>query len=94
VTHSSLNRLNIYAALAVPEIWRLEGSMVTFYVLNAQGAYETAANSRAFPLVRPQDLLGFMQQARHSGDSNAVIRQFRAWIRQQSAAGAGPQPSP
>src|SRR5262249_33669892 len=31
VTHSSLNRLSIYAAFGVPEVWRLEGGALTFY---------------------------------------------------------------
>ena len=29
----SLNQLAIYAALGVPEVWRLEGDVLTFYVL-------------------------------------------------------------
>jgi hypothetical protein len=44
-------------------------------------------------LVAPADLLGFLQQARQAGDENAVIRQFRDWIRQRRAA-AGTLPAP
>src|SRR5215469_16685196 len=33
VANSSLNRLSIYAALRVPEVWRLDGDQLTFYVL-------------------------------------------------------------
>jgi len=93
VTHSSLDRLSIYAALGVPEVWRLDGDTLTFHVLGAKGAYATAATSRSFPLVTPADLVGFLQQARQSGDDNAVIRQFRAWVRQRRA-GAGTPPTP
>ena len=32
VTSSSLNRMGIYAALAVPEVWRLDGPALTFHV--------------------------------------------------------------
>jgi Uma2 family endonuclease len=90
VTHSSLNRLGIYAALGVPEVWRLEAAGLTFHLLGAAGAYATGTHSRSFPLVTPGDLLGFLQQARQSVDSNAVVRQFRAWIRQRQAAGNPP----
>jgi Uma2 family endonuclease len=92
VTHSSLDRLGIYAALGVPEVWRLDGDVLTFFVLGADGAYAGAAASRSFPLVTPADLLGFLQQARQAGDENAVVRQFRDWIRQRRAAGNPPSP--
>jgi Uma2 family endonuclease len=93
VTHSSLDRLSIYAALGVPEVWRLDGDTLAFHVLGAKGAYTSAAASRSFPLVTPADLLGFLQQARQAGDENAVIRLFRSWIGQRRA-GAGTLPAP
>jgi Uma2 family endonuclease len=93
VTHSSLDRLSIYAALGVPEVWRLDGDTLTFHVLGAKGKYTSAAASRSFPPMTPADLLGFLQQARQAGDENAVIRQFRDWIRQRRA-GAGTPPAP
>jgi Uma2 family endonuclease len=94
VTHSSLNRLGIYAALAVPEVWRLDGGALTFHVLGADGKYAVASHSRSFPLVTAPDLMNFVQQARQSGDSNTVIRQFRAWIHQRQAGGATPPANP
>ena len=87
VTHSSLDRLGIYAALGVPEVWRLEGDVLTFYHLGADGTYSAAPASRSFPLVRPADLMPFVQQARQAGDENAVIRLFRDWARQRHTTG-------
>jgi Uma2 family endonuclease len=93
VTHSSLNRFAIYAALGVPEVWRVDGNTMSFYVLGVGRTYATAAVSPTFPLVTPADLIGFLQQGRMAGDENAVLRQFRAWIRQQAdSAGAPPIP--
>jgi Uma2 family endonuclease len=89
VSHSSLDRLAIYAALGVPEVWRLEGDLLTFHVLD-QGAYQSAATSRAFPMLAPADLLPFIQQARQAADENPVVRQFRAWIRQRQAIATPP----
>jgi Uma2 family endonuclease len=95
VTHSSLNRLSIYAALAVPEVWRLDGDTLTFHVLGADGTYTSATVSRSFPLVTPADLMVFLQQARQAGDENLVMRQFRDWIRQRRAASSVPStPTP
>ena len=94
VTHSSLDRLAIYAALRVPEVWRLDGDVLTFHVLGADGTYASAAASQSFPLVTPADLLGFLQQARQAGDENTVVRQFREWIRQRRATTGTPPAAP
>jgi Uma2 family endonuclease len=94
VTHSALDRLAIYAALGVPEVWRLDGDTLTFHVLGAGRAYAGAAASRSFPLVAPADLVGFLQQARQAADEIVVVRQFRDWVRQRRAAGGTPPPNP
>ena len=75
--------MSIYAALRVPEVWRLAGDALTFHVLDTDGTYQISVVSRAFPMVTPADLLGFLQQARAAGDENVVIRQFRAWVRRR-----------
>ncbi|HJT76489.1 MAG TPA: Uma2 family endonuclease [Gemmataceae bacterium] len=89
VTHSSLDRLGIYASLGIPELWRLDRDTLTFYVLGEDGNYASATASRSFPLVRPADLLPFVQQARQAVDQNAIMRQFREWVRQRQQ-GANP----
>jgi Uma2 family endonuclease len=83
VTHSSLDRLAIYAVLGVPEVWRLDANNLDFHVLGAEGTYTAAATSLAFSFLTPADLFRFLDQARQAGDENAVERQFRDWIRQQ-----------
>jgi Uma2 family endonuclease len=85
VTRSSLNRLAVYAALRVPEIWRLDGDVLTFHVLDTSGHYAEAAVSLAFPVVAPADLLAFLQRARGTTDVNPIVRDFRTWIRQRLA---------
>jgi len=88
VTHSSLDRLAIYAALQVPEVWRLAGATLTFLVLGADGQYTAAPHSRAFPLVTPADLLRFLA-LQATLDNNGVVKLFRDWVR-QNRPGAGP----
>lgn len=89
VTASSLDRLGIFAALRVPEVWRLEGNLLTFLLLNARGEYEASSRSRAFPLVSPDDLMRFVQLARESPDENEVEARFREWIRQATGKRPG-----
>src|SRR5687768_3630827 len=51
VTHGSLDRLAIYAALGVLEVWRLAGGILTFHVLGDDGRYHAAERSRSFPFL-------------------------------------------
>ena len=81
VTHSSLDRLAIYAALGVPEVWRLENLHLVCYLL-AGGMYATSAVSQAFPGLPVADLVPFLHLPEQM-DDNAIVRQFRAWVRQQ-----------
>jgi Uma2 family endonuclease len=86
VTQSSLDRMGIYHALRLPEVWRLEGDVFTFHVLSAVGVYDIAAQSQTFPWIRPAHLLPVVQQGRKAADQNAVVRDFRAWIRRHRHA--------
>jgi Uma2 family endonuclease len=83
VTNSSLDRMSIYASLRVPEVWRLDGDTLTFHALDQQGQYQPVTNSLSFPQVTPADLLVFLQQGRTTGDQNAIVREFRVWVRQR-----------
>jgi Uma2 family endonuclease len=81
ITRSSLNRMAIYAALKVPEVWRYDGTTLTFHALGPDGRYSLSAYSLSFPGLTPDHLLPFLNMLGQS-DENTIIRQFRAWIRQ------------
>ena len=82
VTHSSLDRLSIYAVLRVPELWRREGETLVCYLLGNDGKYVVSSTSRAFPGLTPADLMRFLL-LRGQMDENALVRRFRAWVQQQ-----------
>jgi Uma2 family endonuclease len=84
VTSSSLNRMGIYAAMGVPEVWRLDGSSLTFQLLQADGRFIESPTSLSFPFLTPTDLTTHLALAATSGE-NAVVRQFRDWVRQKVA---------
>jgi Uma2 family endonuclease len=88
VSHSSLDRMAIYAILGVPEVWRLDGDSLTFHVLGPRGTYRRGARSRAFPQVAPADLLPFLQEARLAGDETPAVLRFRDWIRHRFPSGS------
>jgi Uma2 family endonuclease len=86
VSRSSMNRMGIYASLKVPEVWRHDEHGLAFLVLNAKGKYDPAATSPTFPLpITPADLMVFVNMLGQK-DENAIIREFRLWIRAKLAA--------
>jgi Uma2 family endonuclease len=93
ITHSSLDRMAIYANLGVPEVWRLEGQTLVCHLLGSGGTYAASAVSRAFPALVVADLARCLQQ-RTQMDDNAIVRQFRAWVRQRFPAGGSAAPAP
>ena len=80
ISRSSMNRMVIYAALKVPEVWRFNGKTVRFYRLNENGAYKLCERSLAFPLLSPADVLRFLL-ASETTEETTLIRSFRDWIR-------------
>lgn len=80
VTSSSMDRMGIYAALGVPEVWRLTQEGLTFQILEA-GKYQVRPNSLSFPTLAATELTGFLAQMGQSDDTT-LVRQFREWVRQ------------
>jgi Uma2 family endonuclease len=79
-TSASLDKFKIYAALGVPEIWRLKGHQVHIYLLSGDG-YDESFNSRAFPFVSALTLSEFLVQGLAEGERK-VARNFRVWVRE------------
>jgi Uma2 family endonuclease len=83
ITSSSLDRLSIYAALSVPEVWRFDGERLEFLVLQA-GEYRLAPAARSFPAITPADLLEHLRRAATLGEI-ALEDEFRAFVRRRLA---------
>jgi Uma2 family endonuclease len=82
VTRSALDRMAIYAALRVQEVWRYDGTEVTFHALQqGSNVYAEMAASLSFPQLTPKDLKGFLE-LRKQDHENAILRQFRDWVTQ------------
>jgi Uma2 family endonuclease len=86
VSRSSLNRLDIYAALKVPEVWRFDGHDLFFYQLTPEGRYQRVDRSRYFPMVPRERLLAFLGR-RDEMDENSLVKLFRSWVREQIEKG-------
>jgi Uma2 family endonuclease len=93
ITHSSLDRLSIYAALAVPEVWRFDSETLLCYHLNNRGTYDEHPQSRAFPFLRVADVVPFLLQV-FDLDEDALTQNFRAWVQGLLAPAAGDASTP
>jgi Uma2 family endonuclease len=84
ISTSVLNRLAIYAALRVSEIWRSDGHRVLVEQLQDDATYAQVARSPSFPWL-PLAELGRFLKASETMDETSRIRSFRAWVRVELA---------
>ncbi len=81
ITSSSVNKLGIYSALGIAELWRYNGRDLKFYQLR-EGQYIECEFSIAFPIISVSDISRFIQQSKTMGEI-ALLKSFRAWVRQK-----------
>lgn len=81
VTHSSLDKLGLYATFGVPEIWRVRGDRVGLLVLES-GSYRESAESQVIPALTADVLTRFLLRSRELRRLGWV-KEVRAWAREQ-----------
>jgi Uma2 family endonuclease len=89
ISRSSLDRMGIYAALRVPEVWRWDGKTLRVFLLTSEGTYEESSRSKAFPFLPLAEFASFLTRTDMS--ETQLIRLFRNWVREQIARGWRPQ---
>ncbi|MGD1858323.1 MAG: Uma2 family endonuclease [Leptolyngbyaceae cyanobacterium] len=78
ITHTDINKLQLYAAMGVPEFWRYNGKTWRIYALR-DDQYTEVEESPTFPLVPKTKLYEFLSTARHDEvDAELALRQ---WVR-------------
>ncbi|MBO0720125.1 MAG: Uma2 family endonuclease [Blastocatellia bacterium] len=64
ISNSSLNKMPIYARVAVQEIWRYDGYSVYFYQLDVEaGEYKLINRSLSFPSVTPELVRSYLEKS-------------------------------
>jgi Uma2 family endonuclease len=86
ITSSLVNRLGIYAALGVGEIWRFDGVALLVYLLGPDKTYLASERSKIFPTVPLAALVEFLQKGL-SMDDKSLFQEFRAWARNLAGGG-------
>lgn len=78
ITSPSLNKMPIYAALGVSEVWLYKGGKVEFHKLYGE-FYQEVSNSTAFPKLSAEKATEFLQKGLVESSSK-WIREIRNWI--------------
>lgn len=83
VTSPSLDKLPIYAALNVPEVWLYKGKRVEFLRLVGK-QYEEIENSSALPILNSATATEFLNKGL-TMSSSEWFRAVREWAREQQS---------
>ena len=78
VHHSSEEKLSIYEALGVPEVWRYDGQRLRMFVLRGVG-YEEVERSQALPVLTSEVLTEFLARLQRDGELQALLA-FDEWL--------------
>jgi Uma2 family endonuclease len=79
LTHSSLLKLPVLAALGVPEVWRYRGDAVEVLQLG-DGRYESIDRSQVLPMLTAQ-AISEQVAASKATTQMTWLRQLRSWAR-------------
>ena len=79
-------RMQIYAALGVPEAWRYRDERLAVHQLQENEEYLVVERSQFFPMIPVREIERFMHLSSQMAE-RVLIKSFRDWVRQQIAAG-------
>jgi Uma2 family endonuclease len=79
-----LDRLGIYAALGVPEVWRYDGRTLKIMVLQIGQSYTAVESSPSFPWLPMPRFRQFLAESGSMGETRWT-RSFCAWVRAKVA---------
>jgi len=79
ITSPSRDRLPIYAALDVPEVWLWRRGLLEVLLVDENGSYVGGNTSRALPGFLIDEVCRLLE-ARRNLDETALVREFRAAV--------------
>lgn len=83
VSRSASDRLEIYARLGVPEVWRFDGEDLSVWQLQPNGSYAASSTSSALPFLPLEEVLRWLKRAETLEDLSEWIVQFQGWVRDE-----------
>lgn len=80
-SRSKIDKLQLYAAMGIPEFWRYNGNILRIYQLKS-GKYVEENYSPTFAPVPVAEIPRFLKESRNVGEITST-RNFRSWVQQQ-----------
>ena len=84
ITHTDINKNQLYQDMKVPEFWRYNGKILKIYLLS-QDRYQESETSPTFPLLTKSTIYEFLAQCHTQGET-PTKRAFRTKLREQITA--------
>ena len=83
ITSSSLDKQAIYAAFAIPELWRYNGQKLEVFILDKiTQSYQKSTQSLHFTWLPLEIIPQYIRQSLRDGET-ATLKGFRTWVREQ-----------
>ncbi|BAY62897.1 hypothetical protein NIES22_29730 [Calothrix brevissima NIES-22] len=76
-----IDKLQLYAAMGIPEFWRYNGTVLRIYQLEAE-KYLEVEFSPTFTYIAIKEIPRFIQASKQNGEI-ATTRAFRTWVQEQ-----------
>jgi len=77
---SVTDKMALYAAFNVPEVWLYDGNILQVYILDADGKYLSSQSSGSFPQLPPAEIETVLRRMGTASDTE-LVRAFRDWVR-------------
>jgi Uma2 family endonuclease len=84
ISRGALDRMAIYAAMGIPEVWRFDGERIRVHLLQPDKTWLFAERSPTFPAIPLGEMAKFAQPS-ETVDALSMIQSFRSWVREQAA---------
>ncbi|OCQ98469.1 hypothetical protein BCD64_14230 [Nostoc sp. MBR 210] len=81
ITHTDINKKQMYQDMKVPEFWRYNGTKLTIYLLE-QGEYRESEASATFAILTKSMVYDFLAQCKTQGETQTK-RAFRKMLQAQ-----------
>lgn len=75
ITSAAIHKLQLFATMGVPEVWRHDGEKLEMFVL-AKGDYSACDHSRSLPELTATVINSILERRFEMGET-AIIREFR-----------------
>jgi Uma2 family endonuclease len=72
ITHTDINKNELYAEMGIPEFWRYDGQVLTIYLLRHL-KYEASQRSALFPNIAKEQLYEFLRNCQTDGETSAKL---------------------